>query len=298
MDGWFRVGTVDVTTTILVLFVEIVGLFIYAADRSVLRHLFLWSDLFKDGEVWRALTWPIPNDPTIWIVFMLAIFWFFGNEVERLIGRQRFAWFLLSVTVIPGVIGGVLDLAPVFEPIFGFRAVELCVFLVFVAEYPFARFFFGIPAWAIGAVILGIEFIQLIGNRQEQALLFRVIGLVVAVLAARSFGLLAAYPWIPAVPLGPSGSGRPRPRKPQRRRGPGGRRSGDVVAGPWTAPRGGPTGTTTSLPPPPVPAADAAADQAELDALLDKISEAGMDGLTTSEKQRLNELSKRMRGPR
>ena len=45
----------------------------------------------------------------------------------------------------------------------------------------------------------------------------------------------------------------------------------------------------------PVSAADVAADQAELDSLLDKISESGMDGLSADEKRRLNELSKRMR---
>ena len=43
------------------------------------------------------------------------------------------------------------------------------MFLVFIAEYPFARFFFGIPAWAIGAVIVGIEVLQLLGDRDERA---------------------------------------------------------------------------------------------------------------------------------
>ena len=41
--------------------------------------------------------------------------------------------------------------------------------------------------------------------------------------------------------------------------------------------------------------AQATSDQAELDAILDKISELGMDGLSGAEKTRLNELSKRMR---
>ena len=46
--------------------------------------------------------------------------------------------------------------------------------------------------------------------------------------------------------------------------------------------------------PPPKPVATAA-DQAELDALLDKIGAAGMDALSSSEKARLNELSKKLR---
>ena len=67
--------------------------------------------------------------------------------------------------------------------------------------------------------------------------------------------------------------------------------TGDVVAGPWTGSRSGPTG---ALPQPP-PSSQAATDQAELDAILDKISQYGMDGLSGAEKSRLNELSKRMR---
>ncbi|MFZ9016490.1 MAG: DUF6576 domain-containing protein, partial [Ilumatobacteraceae bacterium] len=41
--------------------------------------------------------------------------------------------------------------------------------------------------------------------------------------------------------------------------------------------------------------ADTAAAQAELDVLLDKISASGLESLSTDEKRRLNELSKRLR---
>ena len=44
-----------------------------------------------------------------------------------------------------------------------------------------------------------------------------------------------------------------------------------------------------------VSSADAAAAQVELDELLDKISATGLDSLSTDEKRRLNELSKRLR---
>jgi hypothetical protein len=45
----------------------------------------------------------------------------------------------------------------------------------------------------------------------------------------------------------------------------------------------------------PPPSAPSAADQIELDALLDKIGANGMDSLTGDEKKRLNDLSKRLR---
>jgi hypothetical protein len=60
-----------------------------------------------------------------------------------------------------------------------------------------------------------------------------------------------------------------------------------VVDGPWQQ------GST--LPPPPGRPATTAADQAEMDALLDKISADGIEALSSTEKKRLNELSKRLR---
>jgi hypothetical protein len=50
------------------------------------------------------------------------------------------------------------------------------------------------------------------------------------------------------------------------------------VSGPW---------------PPPTHSVD---EQSELDGLLDKIGAQGMDSLSRSEKERLNELSKKLRG--
>ena len=67
-------------------------------------------------------------------------------------------------------------------------------------------------------------------------------------------------------------------RIPHRRRTPKQSRRPAVVAGPWG-------GSNT-----------VSAAQSELDELLDKISATGMNSLSKSEKERLNELSKRLRG--
>ena len=76
-------------------------------------------------------------------------------------------------------------------------------------------------------------------------------------------------------------SARPQAKKKGRRRGKATRGgSGEtVVAGPWGEPAG-----PTRL------------EQAELDVLLDKIGEAGIDSLNPMERKRLNELSRKMRG--
>jgi hypothetical protein len=284
-DPWFRIGTLEVTTTILVVILSVVGMFVYAADRSLWNELVLWPQDVRNGEVWRIVTWPLANDPDLWTVITLAIFWYFGREIEGLLGRTRFALLLLLLTVIPGLVGTLVD-----WPQAGLRPIELAVFLIFVAEYPYARFFFGIPAWALGAVFLGIELLQLLADRNQEGILFLLATIATAAVTARSMGLASSLPWIPAIPIGRSGSGGGRKRRSSRRRGGGG---GEVVTGPWPSSRPGPA-RSSGLPQPPPPSAYTA-EQAELDALLDKISETGMDGLTSDEKRRLNELSKRMR---
>ena len=290
-DPWFRIGSLDVTTTVFVILTCVVSMIVWALegpDHDILGKLTLVPELVLDGQVWRVATWPVPNPPDIWLVIMLAVFWYFGTEVERLLGRVRFAVFIGLVTVIPAIVA----LPLIDRPQYGIRPVELCVFLLFVAEYPFVRFFFGIPGWVIGAVILGIEVLQLLGDRNEPGIVFLVVALAV-VGHRRSLDGPAGQ-----LPVGPGAADRRAPSQGRSQRArskpPKSRRSGgDVVAGPWTgANRSGPTG---SLPQPPPPTAQAASDQAELDAILDKISELGMDGLSGAEKTRLNELSKRMR---
>jgi len=286
-DPWFRIGTLDVTTTMLVVLASVASLFVWALSRTASEFLWLKAEEVKNGEIWRLVTWPIANEPTIWTVITIAIFWYFGSQVERLLGRNRFGIMLLLLTVIPALVAVAMNVGAFF----GLTPLELAVFLVFIAEYPFARFFFGIPAWAIGAVIVGIQLLQYIGLRDTTGLVLLLVTIVVAALSARAMGLAQSLPWIPKIPIPSSGGGGRRKRRQSRGSRGGG---GDVVAGPWSATsRTGPSRSAT-LPQPPAPTSSEH-DQAELDELLEKISANGMDGLSADEKRRLNDISKRLR---
>lgn len=271
---WFRIGQLDVTTTVLVTLMCVASMFVWAIDQTALVRLALIPSRVLDGQVWRLVTWPVPNEPTLWTVITVAIFWYFGREIEGLLGRNRFAWFLVILTIVPAVVATIVNLPQV-----GIRPLQFAVFLVFIAQYPFARFFFGIPAWALGAVFVGLEVLQLVGMRNERGIVFLFVTMATAAIAARSYGLAASLHWVPALPL-PGSDVEPRRRRDRRRTT---ARSGTVIDGPWSAQSA------------PVPSPDAVSAQAELDALLDKISASGLDSLTSSEKRRLNELSKRLR---
>lgn len=276
-EPWFRLGQIDVTTTVLVTLLCVAGMFVWAINTAALEPLVLIPERVFQLQLWRLVTWPIPIQPTLWNVIMLALFWYFGREVEGLLGRNRFAWFLVILTIVPAIVATLVNL-----PQFGLRPIQFSVLLVFIAQYPTARFLFNIPAWAIGAVFLGLEFLQLLGLRDTRGMVFTIVTLATAAILARSYGLAPVLArFVPTVPV-PGGDPSGRPARKRAPKAP--RRSGrTVVEGPWN------TAAADA------PSADTRAMQAELDDLLDKINANGMESLTSAEKRRLNELAKRLR---
>jgi membrane associated rhomboid family serine protease len=266
-DPWFRVGTLDIGSAALLSLMCVVSVLVYALEpvhKPILTALALIPDKVRSGQAWRVLTWPLANGldrQLLWVIISIAILWYVGSRLEEQVGRVKFAWFLLMIIVIPGLVGTALSL-----PQAGVHTVQLVVLLTFIAEFPNVRFFFGIPAWVLGAVYVAAEVLQLMGDRDGRRLLFFVVSLLVGAFAARAVGMLEAYPWIPKISM------------PHRRRQPKQSRRPAVVAGPWA-------GSTTM-----------SAAQTELDELLDKISATGINSLSKAEKERLNELSKRLRG--
>jgi membrane associated rhomboid family serine protease len=266
-DPWFRIGNLDIGSAAFLGLLCAVSVVIYAlepVDKPILFKLALIPDKITSGQVWRVVTWPLANgldQQLLWVIISIAVLWYFGSRLEDQVGRTRIAWFLVMIILIPGLVGTALDL-----PQAGVHTVQLVVLLTYIAEYPNVRFFFGIPAWVLGAVYVAAEVLQLSGDRAGRRLLFFVVSLVVGALAARAVGMLEGIPWIPKIGV------------PHRRRTPKQSRRPAVVAGPWG-------GTNT-----------VSAAQSELDELLDKISATGMNSLSKSEKERLNELSKRLRG--
>jgi membrane associated rhomboid family serine protease len=271
-DPWFSVGTVQIGSAALLALLCAASFLVYAAEgpsHPVLNRLFLSPGKVLDGEVWRIVTWPLANVPDIWEAITIALLWYFGSRLEEQVGRMKMLGYLAALVIVPGIVGTALDL-----PQSGVRIVELVVLLTYIAEFPHIRFFFGIPGWVLALVVVGLEFLQLVGNRDGRGLIFYAVALATGAVAGRAIGLLTAYQFIPRIPL-PGGKKRSSKARRSRSRGPA------VVQGPW-----GETGFTPT----------ATADQAELDGLLDKISAGGMDSLSKAEKQRLNELSKRLRG--
>jgi membrane associated rhomboid family serine protease len=265
-DPWFLVGTVEVTTSVFVVALGVISMFVWAADKTLFEPIILWPYKIRHGQLWRLVTWPVANEPNLYSVLDLVFFWFFGRELERAMDRVRYTKYLLALIVIPAVVATGLDL-----PAAGLRPIALAVFVAFVVESPNARLMFGIAAKWFAIVLVGIEVLQRLGDRDNKGLAFLAVTLVVAVVGLRFVGLGSNVAWIPAP------SGRPKQR-PVRKAKPTRTFRGDtVVPGPWAASGGDQV-------------------QAEIDRLLDKIAASGLDSLTPDERRRLNDASKRLRG--
>jgi membrane associated rhomboid family serine protease len=288
-EPWFRLGTVDVNTTILICGLSIISMFVWAASQDAVRALavvddqlafLLYGHSVHFSQPWRLVTWPLANDPSLSTVLNILMMFIFGREIERSLGRRRFLWFIGVLIPLLGLAAAGLD-----STLAGLFMLTTGLFVAFVAAYPTAIGFFGIPLWVFGAVFIGIDILQTIGERDGGYLVLVLITVGYGMLGARAFGL-SDLEWIPKVPLPASLSGESRPARPAR---------------PQRSGRRGRKAPATVTPIRPSNSTPTSADllrQAEIDVLLDKINEHGIGSLTPEERRRLDEHSRRMRDER
>jgi hypothetical protein len=297
-EGWFRVGNVDVTTVDILCALAVVTMFVYGifGAGTFERLTFQSFAVREELEIWRIVTWPVATLPRFFPLLSVLFFWVFGQQLESLFGRGKFLAWVAAVTIVPAL---ALTGLGFFSRTLDFTNAELGLHVLFLGgiwvyagTYPNVRWFEVMPLWALAAIFTVLDLLQLNGSGARGAVVFLLVALGVALSAGRSLGLASAWP-IPHIPLGSAGSSRNKSRRSKSapsKRSPRGGSNQNVVDGPWRKASG------TPFPPPPAgPPAASPSDQIELDHLLDKIGATGMDSLSGSEKQRLNELSKRLR---
>ena len=262
-EPWFRIGQLEVTTTTLIAAVVVLfwPVWALAGGGPFTAGLMYAPELLAGGELWRLVTWPIAEGPSLWGVIGVAMLWYFGTMIEQLIGRTRMAWLFagiwLSITVAYTAVALVFASS---TALVGIGLIQLLVLLLWIAEYPTVRFLFNIPAWVVGVVIVGIQVLGMLGYRQWDALLALILSLVFVAVAGRRMGLLSAYEWIP---------GRARVAKASRPRA----SRGEARAHERRA-----------------------SDRERLDQLLDQINDHGIGSLTDAQRKEMLKLRERLRG--
>lgn len=228
--------------------------------------------LSRPWECWQLATYGFVHDPQnpLHLAFNMLALWFFGREVEAVLGRGRFLRFYLASVVIAGLvwllslqIGG----GP-FAVLIGASGGVMAVLAVFIWFYPRQTVLIWgvlpVPAWALGVLYFFSDLQGAADGRGQVA--------HVAHLAGLGFGFL--YAW-QGHNLG---------------------RIGDQITatvGGWLRPRPGvriyrdddhgPTDPDELL-----------SLQAEVDRILEKISRSGEASLTAKERDTLARESRRI----
>ncbi len=219
-DYWFRLGRFQMTSTLVVVLIGLVGMLASVFSGGRTFALAYVPDAVFSGQVWRIFTWPLAPEGgnLLFVVLTLVMLWYFGREVEATIGRNEMAKLFVGIWVsltFSALIIGVL-LPGVW--LSGLNLVQFAVLLLFIAENPRRPFFFGIPAWVLGSVFLGIQVLGLISAGAWGSLFVLLFGLFGVAIAAKRVGLLANASIIPGGSRsGGSATRGSRKKKPQQR---------------------------------------------------------------------------------
>lgn len=256
-EAWFRIGRVDVTTTLLVVLLGAIGTLITTFVPDLGRALLLDPGAVLRGQVWRAVTWPFVDMLSLWTVLSLVLLWYFGRDLEAQIGRRSMLSLYLAMWGALTAISMVVHLALGSGQMYGLGLIQFIVLLLWIAEYPQRPFFFGIRAWVVGSVLLGLQLLLMLAGGRYADLITLVGALLVTALMARRVGLLTDLAFLP---------GR---AKPAASRAPKVSRAEQRVAH------------------------QRASDAERIDELLEKISSQGMHSLSPAERRELEKLRQR-----
>ncbi|HRV68126.1 MAG TPA: hypothetical protein P5108_01620 [Marmoricola sp.] len=280
-SAWFRVGQIDVTTTVLVTAIAVISMVVNAiVPMLVLRLLFAGDATLLPV---RALTWPLANPIGFWPVLGLFFFWYFGSRLEETLGRAGMLRYLGWAWLVHTVLAFAFGLVGTGEPVLaGISVLYYAVILLYVADNPQLRF--GIPftevsfpAWAGVLVVVAISTLQLIAARALLTIVFMAACWAVLAIVARSMGLLTHLQWLPNLAVRRKSRQRPAPR-PKKQSRKARKQASQVLTGPWQEEM-----------------KQHQADVARLDELLDKISSGGLESLSPKEHNELKDLSQRLR---
>jgi len=122
---------------------------------------------FQSLEVWRAITYPLYMG-LFTVIGGGLIAYFFGSELETIIGTKRYAILLVSLVLSASVI---LYLISPFAPLFGPLIISMFIIAGFVYLAPHTEIFlFGripVKVWILGLIYLVFSILPTQGTRLD-----------------------------------------------------------------------------------------------------------------------------------
>jgi membrane associated rhomboid family serine protease len=157
----------------VVLFVVGGILIAFLGSGVVESALRLYTPGVWQGEVWRLVTY-VFFDPaffgqgSLWFLFNMLLLYFFGREVEQLVGRKSYLGLYAGLILVPSILLSVLGLLT-RQPLEYMTCADAVfgVFIAFATIYPGAMpsMWISVPVWIIAWVLLSIfTFLDFVNN--------------------------------------------------------------------------------------------------------------------------------------
>jgi membrane associated rhomboid family serine protease len=201
---YFRGVALDVTTLITAIHVGcmlVIAVLLTLQKGDFLNALVFKTTFLADRQPWTLFTYAFFHDITVESLFfalqMLMFFWF-GREVERFIGRNAFLWFYALLCLLPPMAMSALSLVvPLAStgPISGSMIIHLGVFVGFAVIYPNAQLLFGILAKWMAVVFLGIYTLVYLAGHAWFTLTYFWLTMAVAWSMLRMAGVGGGFGW-------------------------------------------------------------------------------------------------------
>lgn len=250
-----RLGNVPIYATTLIVAALVAGLVVSAlmgiADASAM-FAFHPELFWREGHVWRALSYLIVDEPDFFTLFSLLFIFSFGRDCEQELGRRRYFGFLAVLIATPLLIATALWIFGLGGVVSGSRYLSIGLVIAFATIYPNVEWWNVFPMKYVAAACVFIAAIGDLGRGNQ-------IGLACTLVTCA-----ASFAYIRAMRAGAwEGFSLPAffQRKPKFR----------VLPSPSS--RGSALSESDT--------------PSDMDALLDKIAKSGMASLTAKERARL-----------
>jgi membrane associated rhomboid family serine protease len=154
-------------SALVVIAVAIVFLVSWATRSDAIAKALMYVTFEGLQRPWTAVTYPFAYSPDggqiLWLIFSLLMMWWFGGDVERMLGRARYAIFLLAMTVLPAlfltlgaaVFNTLVPLAglglPLAAIVVAWATINSTATVRYMAVLP-------VPGWVIGVLTAALVF--------------------------------------------------------------------------------------------------------------------------------------------
>ncbi|CAF0695042.1 rhomboid family intramembrane serine protease [Candidatus Methylacidithermus pantelleriae] len=152
----------------------------------------------EEGKIWQLFTYIWLHRLSYWFPLEMLMLYWFGQEVERNIGRQKYLLLYVSLAVVPALlVVAVSWLSPAWDIVIsGSDTVHFALFVAFAALFPSAELLFGVNAKWFAITFVTIQSLILLAQHSLPGLLMEWSSLGIAIAFTRIPVPEISFGWI------------------------------------------------------------------------------------------------------